>query len=756
PPPKALVADPANDLYTTAQLAYTEGRDTKNHKRRQDAFTSAKKAFQRFLQNFPHDQRATEARFYIASCHEKLGETQLALNAYESLAQTGPPGPLTEAALSKVANDYYNTRSFEKAEPLFARLAKITTTKDTRHLANYQRALCLQHLKRTDDLKEALRTVIFDQDSPFSEKSRIAISALYAKTGEPQRAYANYQILTESPDPQVAADATLQCALLARKLDDKAAATQWFEAILTNPLLKKWQGKAQLTLMSEAYETKDHTRILELFNKGTFPLPRQQEAQRLAIAAEAFRAKGDEDRANQLYQQLAKVSPDRSQAFDASYAVLTREYRNEPKRFLNSARAFLKKHQKSHQGDPRLDNIHLMLAERHYNLRQFEEAARQYRAINSANIDPANIPDVHYRLAYSLLKSNRPDQAREAFTRFLAQHPEHKQVPRALAHRASLHLSSGAAEAAKTDYQSLLKTKPASQLRLQALNGLSEIHRKQDDYPALITIHTQLLQDFPERKQSDNATSHFILGWAHFKQEQLPQALPHLSKARELNPQGLGKDATLHLALIHFAQQNETALQSELDRLIQDYPETGIPRPVYAWLGTRRAATEKYQEAWKYLTRAVTFDQPDQTKTAVWKAYSKTSEALAKHPQTLKAVNILLPLESSPYLRAVLLQRRAKAHLGLEHFASAQKAAEEALQLKPQGNLNAELRLTLGDIAWNQKNWDTALSHYVVVAELIGQGDIQQIALRKSIAAFEEKGDATSLVEADRYKKLLK
>lgn len=753
--PLPLTADPARDLFEAASLAFAEGAESKNTEKQKVAYESSIRNFERFITKFPNDPRVPKARFYIASCQEKLGKPDAAISTYLTLARSDANGALAAAACQKLATTYYEAGKFEAAVEFFSKLATIASKPETRHYALYQRALCFQKLERNDDLKEALRAVVFDDGSPFQDRARAAIASLYSKDGEKKRAYDNYRLLADSQDPAIASEAILQSALLARELGDEATAAQWFQLILRTPSLSKWHGKARLTLMGSAFEKQDYETVIALFGGNQKQLPQTEEAQMLAMTAESYRKTGREELANGLYARLSKVSPDKSQAFDATYVVLTNQYQSGDKSFFQAGEDFLRKFEAAHNEDPRVDNVHLMLAERYYDIRSFAKAAQQYGDINLRRIDQANVSRLRYRLAFARMKSGNPQAARDSFSVFLANHPDDKLVPRALAHRGALQLTLGAEAAAQKDFEALLTRTQSSDLRLQALTGLAELYRKQEDYPQLVSIHSRLLSEFPQRSLRDRAASHFVLGWAYFRQDEFEKAMPEFGKARELSPKGLGKDATLHLALVHFARQDEAALQPELDRLLREFPDSGLPKPVYAWLGAKRAAEGSYEEAWKYLNLAVTPRNPSETKDAVWKAYTKTSEALGKHQETLTTTNYLIPKEESAYLRAVLIHRKAKALLGLREFAAATATATTALELKPQGDLNADLRLTLGDIERIQSNADEALSHYVVVAELIGKGALKATAIRKAAEVFESKGDATSLAEAKRYRAML-
>lgn len=751
-----LTADPARDLFEAATLAYAEGAEAKDPQKQKIAYESSIRNFQRFVTSFPNDARVPRARFFIASCQEKLGNPDAAIASYLALARSDADGALAAAACQKVATTYYEAGNFEAAAEFFTKLSAIAPQAETRHYALYQRALCFQKLERNDELKEALRAVVFDDGSPFQDRARAAIAALYSKNGEKKRAYDNYRLLIDSKEPKIASEAILQSALLARELGDEETAAKGFQLILSTPGLSKWHGKARLTLMSSAFEKQDYDTVLALFGQNQAKLPQDEEAQMLAMAAESYRKTGREELANGLYARLSKVSPNQGQAFDAGYVVLTNQYQSGNQNFFQAGEDFLRKYEAAHNDDPRIDNVHLMLAERYYDIRSFAKAAQQYGSINLRRIDPANIARLRYRLAFARMKSGDQKAARDSFSVFLEKHPEDQLVPRALAHRGTLQLALGSETAAQKDFEALLSRAQNSDLRLQALTGLAELYRKQNNYSQLVTIHGRLLSEFPKRSVRDRAASHFVLGWAHFRQDDFEKALPQFLKARELNPKGLGKDATLHLALVHFARRDEAALQPEMDRLLREFPQSELPRPISAWLGAKRAEEGSFEEAWRYLSLAVTPNKPAETKDGVWKAYAKAAEGLGKHREVLTATNYLIPREKSAYLQAVLIHRKAKALLGLREFDAATEAATAGLELKPQGELNANLRLTLGDIERIQGNVEEALSYYVVVAELVGTGRSKDTAIRRTIDAYESMGDAASLAEAKRYRALLK
>ena len=76
PAPAPLKADPARDLYEAAQLAYAEAKNARKKAARKIAYENSQRTFERFLKAFPHDRRVPQARFYLASCYDNLGNKE--------------------------------------------------------------------------------------------------------------------------------------------------------------------------------------------------------------------------------------------------------------------------------------------------------------------------------------------------------------------------------------------------------------------------------------------------------------------------------------------------------------------------------------------------------------------------------------------------------------------------------------------------------------------------------------------------------
>jgi TolA-binding protein len=114
-----------------------------------------------------------------------------------------------------------------------------------------------------------------------------------------------------------------------------------------------------------------------------------------------------------------------------------------------------------------------------------------------------------------------------------------------------------------------------------------------------------------------------------------------------------------------------------------------------------------------------------------------------KYQEALVATQNFLDVVEQPFWKAETLLDRSEAFLGLEKLDEAKKCAEEGLQLRPKGRINADLRMILGDIAYNSKDYASAAAYYVVVVQLfIDDKELRPEALFKSYNALLKKGDA--------------
>ena len=757
-PAKPLQADPAADQFLVAQLAYQEALDTEDPKLRNANFDAALLQFSRFLRFHPKHNNALKAWYYSAVSYQKTNQDDAARRCLNAVIEDGESGALVGSAAYQLATHYYDTKAWKEAEPLFGLASNESDNAATRQLALYRRALCLQKLEKPVETIAVLEQVLKDPDSPFLDRAEIALAHYYKQNDRPADALAVFEKLSNHSNPKTSADATLQAALLARDLKKPDLARSYFEKILDTPGLEQWRGEAQLSLLSEASRAEDHPRVIALFQKGRYKLKKEQEVRRLLMAIKAYQATGKEEETVALYQELEKLSPESKTGFEASYILLSRQYHAGAKDFSTRAAQFLKTHGKGQANDARTHNVRLMLGETQYKAKAFALAAETYAAIDLKHLDPQNHVGVRYRLANALLETKQQEPALATIADFLSHHVTDKRAPTLLAKRADTYAAAGNREAALKDYESLLIKTADPNLAEYAWAQKAGLHKEAKELKEFLECHRHLLADFPNRSAASKNASEFWIGWTLFRMNNFKECIPHLEKARQGDPKNLGHEATIHLALAHYSLQNLPGLEPELLRLLDNDTADKIGRNIFGWAGVTIANNdEDYERAWKLLPLAVDLSKVKETKTVVWRSYAKAAVEIGEFPSAIPALIILLERDENDYLKAESHYLTARSHFGLNALKDAHTAAEDALGLKPQGRLNAEIRLLLGDIALAEDDPENAAKYYVVVAELFSTTipEIQISALRRAATALEDLGTPEGRADAERYRKQL-
>ena len=767
PGDKPLKVDPANDLFQLALHSYRDAGEVKNAKRRKETYLAAIRQFDRFRIGFPSHPNAIKARYYKAICHQKVGNMKAFRECLSEVVNAHKKGPLVGAAAYQLAFEHYQSKEYAGAEPLFALAATESDNADYRHRALYSQALCLEKLGRKKDTIVALKAILGDAGSPFRIQAERVLAHYYAQADMEEEALAHFMHLAKSQDKTTRADAILQCAQIARNLGKRDFARKYFEEILITPELAQWHGESQLALMSEASITNRHQDVIDYYKRGDYPLDKEPLSRRLQMAAKSYEALGRDEEATSLFRELARIAPDNMTALEASYLVLSREYKTGSRNLVKQIRAFLKRFEKENADDARVHNARLMLAESYHRSERHALAAEAYGSIDLAHITTENHPGLRYRLATAQLRAGDQESALISFNHFIKKHPAHPQVSDAIVNRAEIFLELQDSRQAHLEFDRLIEQGRRADLReyawaQKAILYKETIDTSEDEKTRLeslarfATCHVRLLADFPEREESRKAASEFWLGWALYRQNKFADCMGPFRRARTADANSLDRSSTLHLALAHYHLQQRDELRKELDSLLTNHRDEKVPRPVFAWLGNTYYKDEHYADAWTYLSRAITPDKPTDTKVVTWRAAGRSALEAGAYEAALRPLEIVLQVEDNHYRKAETHFFLGRAHLALKDTERARKDTEACLSLKPQGVLNAQARLQLGDIAMEQGDPNTAAQYYVPVVELYSKDpSVAETALRRAITALDLKDTAESRQASQRYRKRL-
>ena len=762
-----LQTDLPNDLFQLALHSYREAGEVKNAQRKKETYLAAIRQFERFHSRFPAHPNAIKARYYKAICHQRAGNMKGFRESLSGVVDNHKKGALVGAAAYQLAFEHYQLKDYAEAAPLFQLAASETDNKDYRHQAIYSRALCFERLGLKQETITALKAVLTDAGSPFQAQSERVLAHYYAKADMEEEALAHFIHLAKSEDKTTRADAVLQCAQISRKLGKRDFARKYFEDILVTPGLEQWRGEAQLSLMSEAALANNPEKVIDYFKRGDYRLEEEAVARRLQLAAEAHESLGNTTQSTALFKELAEIAPDTMTALEAGYLVLSREYKTSSRNLIKQAREFLRRFEKKHADDPRIHNARLMLAEGYHQTERYGPAAQAYASIDLSHIAAENRPGIRYRLANMQLRAGDPHNALLSFDAFIEHYPQHAQVSNAIVNRAEIYLDLKDTAKAHLEFDRLLARATTADLREYAWAQKAILYKetidtsgdevaRRESLDKFAACHARLIADFPKRETAMKAASEFWLGWALYRQNKFGDCILPFQRARQGDGPALGRGATLHLALAHYHLQQRNELRIELDALLRDHRDEKVPRPVFAWLGNTYHKDGKYAAAWTYLQHAITPEKPTETTVAVWRAAGRSALEAGAFEASLRPLQIVLQVEESPYRKAETQFFLGRAHLALKDTERARKATEACLTLKPQGLLNSQARLQLGDIAMAQGDPNTAAQYYVPVVELYGKDPaITETALRRAISALDLKDTDESRRASRRYRERL-
>ena len=148
-----------------------------------------------------------------------------------------------------------------------------------------------------------------------------------------------------------------------------------------------------------------------------------------------------------------------------------------------------------------------------------------------------------------------------------------------------------------------------------------------------------------------------------------------------------------------------------------------------------------FNQAAKYLGLMTKNMEPGNVDKSIWLTLGKSLNELKNFPEATDAINHYLELATDPAERAQGFLALSGAQLGSKELDAATKSAEQALSLQPEGRLNAEARMLIGDIDSARGNYENAARSYMSVALLYEDPEVTPQALQHAYEAFQKAGN---------------
>lgn len=692
--------------------------------------------YEKFLIAHPGAKGRDTALFRLAECHRMLGNDEAARNGYERLLMEFREGEFAGSGAYRLGEYLYAEKKYEPAAGQFELAASQAASEEVRLSARYNLARCYDRMDRDADALAAFTAVAeMEKNNPYRDYARLALAEADATAGRKKEALEKFgKIAAGSGPAPVRAEAAVKAAALAVELGDKKKAVAMFQNALGTSDSGEWKSVAFLGALRLYYDLGDYKKVTALAEKPPDGLPDEARAEVLLLAANSHRQTGNTRAARATYDRLLIQFPESAPSQDARFHRLVSMYQLNDPDLMAETEKFLRESTNPKERA----QVTLLQAEALFKDKKYAEAGPLYARLLGAEISDELKSKSLFKLGWCQAQSGDTAGAVQTFTEYLEKNPDSPTRASALIQRGLALQQNKDYAAAMKDFDVLIDKHKGADREL-ALQQKALILGQQQDYKGMTATFRQLLADYP--KSSAAGQANFWIGWAAFEEKDYPAALEHLELARKLDPAQYGERAALRIILCHYYQENRTALV----QAIAENKNVPVPVEITRWLGRRSFDEGDYAAAERFLLPVL-----DDEKSADPEVLIELAEAQIRQGKFAAAgpvVTKYLATARDPRSRARGLQAQAAVALAGRNYDEATKLAEESLLLQPEGNLNAEGRLLIGEVAFAKGDYPEAARAFMTVAVLYNDPTVTPRALRRAAAAYRK---ADNGMEADK------
>jgi TolA-binding protein len=726
-PSDAQSSDPAK-----AQLAIADGLYIRK------LYDLAVPEYEKYLNQFDTDSSRPSALYRLADCYANLGQEQPALNTYRMLIDEVGTGEFVGSAAFRLGSREFDKKNFRDAAPLYEKAYLNAKSPEIKLTARYYQAKCLELIGKKADAAVAYTEVAnFAGKNPYHDAARLSLAYFALENNQKQQAFDLFsQLGSDAVKPTVKAEALTRAGILAADLKQKDSADQLFKAAIALNAEGKWKQIAELEQMKIQYEGDKFAQVLDSYAKSSNSLGDETRPSVMLLVANSYRQLGKQQKALDLYNQLIRIYSNTAEAYDARYQRLVSLDAIKDPTLVTEVDSYLA----TGPNRDRADKAKLLKAQTLFQQKRFEPAARLYLELTNSSLADPYKADCFYAAGFSFLQLNDNQSAIHAFTGLIDKYPKHRMTSKALLKRGLLFQEAKNLPAAVNDFNKIIADYPTSTELETALLQKGLTLGQQADYPQMSATFRTLLKNFPN--STGAAQANYWIGWAAFEAKHYEEAIAPLSKARELNPDEFGEKTTLRLILCDQNLHKKAEAAKEIDDFIQKDPQRiSMVLDVCRWLGSEFYNENNFEQAGKYFGLMTKNMEPAKVDKGIWLNYAKSLINLKNYQDASGAVNHYLEQATDPPDRAQGFLVLSSAQLGAKDLDSATKSAEQALALQPEGRLNAEARMSIGDIEAARGNYENAARSYMSVALLYEDPEVTPRALQHAYEAFQKAGN---------------
>jgi TolA-binding protein len=720
-------ADPAK-----AQLAIADGLYIRK------LYDLAAPEYEKYLGQYPGESARPSAMYRLADCYSRLGQDAPAISTYRLLITEIGTGEFVGSAAFRLASRAFDQKDFQNAAPLYGKAYENAKSSEIKITARYYQAKCLELTNRKNDAKTAYEEVARTRENnPYRDAARLSIAYFALESNQKEQALDLFENLaSDATKPVVKAEALTRAGILAEDLKKRDRAEQLFKSTIGLNAEGKWKQIAQLELMKLEYDSDKFSQILDSYTKNLNALGDETKPGVLLIVGNSYRQMGKFQKALEIYNQLIRQYSATPEATDARYQrLLSLDQLRDPG-LVKEVDAYLA----TGPVRDRADKAKLLKAQALVQLNDFALAAKLYLELVNSSLPDGYKADCYYAAGYAFSQIQDKERAIQAFSGLIEHFPTHKNVSKALLKRALLYQETKNYQAALKDFSAIIGSYGHSDERETALLQKALTLGQQGEYAEMNDTFQQLLKEFPDSAGAAQAS--YWIGWTAFDQKRYADSVGPLIDARRRNPNEYAEKVSLRLIYCYQTLNQPANAAQEVDNFLnKDSKKASLVAEACRWLGGVFYDAKQYAAAAKYLNLITKNLDKSAFDKAVWLTLANADNQLQAFPEAIASANSYLEQAADPADRARGFIALSSAQLGAKQFDEATKAAEQALNLQPEGRLNADARMCVGEIEFARGNYENAAKSYLSVAVLYEDPEVTPRALERAYHAFQQAGN---------------
>ncbi len=750
---------PDEDLFDYATLIYD----------RQE-YALAAQSFAKYLQDYPAGRHVALALFRIGECYMKQNQLDLARGYYEEVVNRYPETEGAPSAAYRLGAMKFNTQEFAASARYFLFCEDNTTLPQVKLAAAYNKSRAYQMMGDTTRQMTALREVVaIEEENPYRETALLTLgTALLAQDAKEEALPILMDLIQESKDKDIIADASVKAGVLQAEIGNPDEATKLLKNALAMPQTSEEnRGIAMVGVIQAMFAKGDYDGVIDTYNRNSSVLPLgSTRPKMLLLVGNAYRMRKTYSRAVEVYLLIEQFHGETEEAFEASYWKLYCFYLLDDPDLIQFVNNFLTRYQREKQDHQFMALARLIRADAYFNDELYNEAAAAFLEVNVDRLPEKLRPGTLFNRGWSEAEAGRPQDAISTFTRFIGDYPDHELAAKALSKRGLARKNARDLSNAKKDFEAVIKKFPDSDSAEMAYLQLGLIATEQNDPEAMIAAFTALTEKFPQSKALGHAW--YGIGSARFDAKEWSEAVQPLKNAIAKDSENFLDKASQKLILAFYAKQDPEGLAETIDGYRKINRNASVPPNVLTWLGLKFFDNKEFKRSARYLAMASTPDEPINTDPRVWNYLGMAQLETQDYDDSIVAIDNYLSQSPDSAAKARALLTKGMALLGKKEFDAANAVAEEGLEFVKSGKPQALLLILQGDIAMARGNqlqqdgdtagaeaeWKAAAGKYAVPSQFMDDPEVTPESLEKSAIAFEKMGDPQKAKELrDQIKK---